>query len=1213
MHLKDLYFIGICITIIALFFLSGAEAKYLSAGMQINDDNPVLNVIEHDSQRIVLEIVVPGFYSTEHNIKGDVYQFLHIAGEMHTSEPGKPKLPTIIRKIAIPDDKDVQVSIIRQDALSYEGFNVFPVERPTTDSVSIDDFVKDEQFYRQHTMYPAKTVRYNGPGIWRDCRIIALKYTPFQYNPAQKLLRFYPYTRIEISFSGKSDVNVLERKRWEIRPGLWKSYKYLILNFEQYAKQNGLRKQTSSKKATPKYLIIGTDDLCCHVGSLVDWRTKSGIYTITERLSNIGSTAEAIKNYITQQYNDNGIEYVLLVGDVDDLPAYNGYGFLSDHWYTLIEGDDLYSDINIGRIVALTAMQVQHQINKVLNYELDPVVGDWPKRTILAAHEQSYPGKYTECKEQIRTYNYNFVQPIFDTAYPPEGGNNEQVEAAINQGRGITNYRGHGDTTSWSWAPQWTKSNINRLNNAGKLSVVLNICCLNAAMDSSSETLAESWGYGQYGAVGNLAATDPSYTVENHTFDKEIYKAVYDQGVRNIMDVINIAKNVIIDQSSNGQTNAKMYLWLGDPANMIWSNSQRPVTVEHSGMVPIGESEFEVTVTTMTQMPVENAQVCLWQDENAYYTGFTDSFGIATIPVNPTEVGMMSICVTGQNILPYEATIPTMVSGCGMITIKGSTHSCTDQVTIKLWDADLNSDPGAIDTVDILIVSESDPAGVTVTLTETEPDIGAFEGMVQFSPSASGPDTIKVGHGDLVQAIYNDEDCEGEPQQSTDSTTTDCIGPNISGVDVPNMTNVAAQIVWTTDEPSNSIVRYGKTSELGNEEIIEDLEINHEVILYGLEEDTEYYFEVESVDPYGNSTVFDNGGQYIRFRTKRMVFAFYDDFNFRKGWSINGGQWERDFPQGRGGGTPPFGGGNPDPEHDHTSGTGKVIGTDLTQDGNYDTGSISSITSPSINCTGMTGCQLNFFQWLNVGEGMIPFGDGDNAFIDISGNGGFSWVEIWRNTHDITDNEWKERNYDISFWADNKPNVKVRFRLEARAWMSAYSGWNVDDVLIRGYAHAGVPTATPTFNPTYTPTPTGQVATPTPTATYTATPTPPGPTWTPSPTLPADTPTPTRVPGDAPSVRIAGYWDSRIHASSGGIMQIIAIADTAQGVPADKCEVCYGGLPIGLEIPRYNEGVFWLTYLPIQPGAPQGKFLMELMPSLQTIEGNLWPYFIVGD
>ena len=91
--------------------------------------------------------------------------------------------------------------------------------------------------------------------------------------------------------------------------------------------------------------------------------------------------------------------------------------------------------------------------------------------------------------------------------------------------------------------------------------------------------------------------------------------------------------------------------------------------------------------------------------------------------------------------------------------------------------------------------------------------------------------------------------------------------PVISNVQTSDITDVSAMITWTTDKPSDSVVRYGETTSLGSELSDAALVTSHSLTLTGLSSDTLYYYEVESTDADAGTAIDDNGGAYYTFTT----------------------------------------------------------------------------------------------------------------------------------------------------------------------------------------------------------------------------------------------------------------------------------------------------------------------------------------------------------
>jgi len=101
----------------------------------------------------------------------------------------------------------------------------------------------------------------------------------------------------------------------------------------------------------------------------------------------------------------------------------------------------------------------------------------------------------------------------------------------------------------------------------------------------------------------------------------------------------------------------------------------------------------------------------------------------------------------------------------------------------------------------------------------------------------------------------------------TTADVPDTTPPVISGVQAIDVATASATIIWTTDEPADSVVNYGNTTTLGLTASDASLVTSHSVSLGGLDPATTYYYEVQSTDGAGNPASDNNGGLYYTFTT----------------------------------------------------------------------------------------------------------------------------------------------------------------------------------------------------------------------------------------------------------------------------------------------------------------------------------------------------------
>jgi hypothetical protein len=88
-------------------------------------------------------------------------------------------------------------------------------------------------------------------------------------------------------------------------------------------------------------------------------------------------------------------------------------------------------------------------------------------------------------------------------------------------------------------------------------------------------------------------------------------------------------------------------------------------------------------------------------------------------------------------------------------------------------------------------------------------------------------------------------------------TSNDTKAPKILSITTPSITTSAATIAWTTDEPSDSLVRYRKvgTSTLLSSPLNSSRTTSHSVALSGLTSKTTYEYYIRTTDAAGNMAV----------------------------------------------------------------------------------------------------------------------------------------------------------------------------------------------------------------------------------------------------------------------------------------------------------------------------------------------------------------------
>jgi len=215
--------------------------------------------------------------------------------------------------------------------------------------------------------------------------------------------------------------------------------------------------------------------------------------------------------------------------------------------------------------------------------------------------------------------------------------------------------------------------------------------------------------------------------------------------------------------------------------------------------------------------------------------------------------------------------------GTGIVTFDRLAYRAPDTMKLTLVDYDLAGQPTA--TISLRSSTETNAESVVVRASGTS---GLFTGNVATATGPALPDGIlQVGHGDLIQAVYQDAH---PPATNIFTVRADLLPPIITNVFVTNRFG-HAEVRWNTDEPAASIVRYGTNTLLRLAVTNTGFASSHIVPLTGLAPGTTNYLKVICADVAGNSSTNDNGGALFQFVAPRtpailLVDAFFDDVVF---------------------------------------------------------------------------------------------------------------------------------------------------------------------------------------------------------------------------------------------------------------------------------------------------------------------------------------------
>jgi len=673
--------------IFVIGFTASAQQIWHSPG-NFPESEPEITLNNSNINGFSIDLTINGFYTVSENTDVGKFDRIKLYREFEPSsmDIGSPQMPQIVKLIDIPSGATAKIKIANGDYVELEGFLPYPFQKPLKDGEKAEKFYYNETAYTLGGYYPEDIVTISESGIWRDLQVASLRISPIQYNPETQKLRVYKNITIEVEFEHGKEAD-FQKPATGISTAFDRIYSQNVINYDPALHIQDL----TDEEVGYKYLVICPEEAVDVIEPLINLRHSQGYKIQIMTISPSFRTPQDFKTLITSLYLSDGLEYVLMVGDANlsnpVVPMYywdaiSGEESYSDSWYTCVvpgNDNDYLPELAIGRYVYSNLSELEHQIEKTMDYLLYyDDSRDWFENSLLVAHGENYPQKYTQCKEEIRTYNYSIQNPEFSTIYGGAGGGNLDIVDYINGSScGLFNYRGHGSETNW---PQWsgwssfTATQVNAMTNQHRLFVIFDICCSNGNIITYySDCLSETFMKANYAASAIYAAINPSYTDPNHVLDKELYKAVYDDGVNNIGYVTNVAS---VDMMSGwgdiGKANFQMYFWQGDPAIDIWTHLPEVAEVTAPEIIHPGEDMVEITVE-VDGSPLEGAMVCL-QNNEVYSVAYTDVNGIVEVVFDPIpmNLGEMVLTVSGHNLAFYQDTLD-VIGGFG--TIEGTVTS----------------------------------------------------------------------------------------------------------------------------------------------------------------------------------------------------------------------------------------------------------------------------------------------------------------------------------------------------------------------------------------------------------------------------------------------------------------------------------------------------------------------------------------------------------
>jgi len=673
-------------TIMFLFIIIGYGQKSTTIKLVPNENKFEVKALK--STGLTIENSISTLYLNSINSQDGNFVSLESDGLIKIFDEGMPNIPLITKLIEVPQGANVELIVKSYDeeiiVLADYGFvdAIVPALRSQSKSEESVPFIKNETIYNSDRYVNSEVVQYIESGQLRATRIGNIVINPIQYNPVQNTLRILNNLVIDVNFLNADIEKTNALKRKYNTPYFNDITSGSVINYNE---KSGKELITQA----PTHMVIVSDRMFeAQLIPFIAWKIKKG-FKITEAYTDvIGTTTTAIKSYLEGIYNGSDpMSFVLFVGDVQQIPAWNGNtgSHVTDLRYCEYTGDNL-PEVYYGRFSAQNTTQLQPQIDKTLMYEqftmADPaylseaflVAGDDSSHELTWGNGQIYYGDTNYFNASNNVNGHIYYQPLDNNAV------HTIIINDMNAGLGFANYTAHCGPSGWS-SPSFSTSDVNALTNDEKYGVWIGNCCLSVKFDENECFGEAALRKANGGAIGDIGGSNSTYWDEDYWWGvglttsiiaeptyagsgRGAYDGVWHNLANETNDIstwypaqgqIQVCGNLAVEASTSGM---KEYYWeiyhlMGDPSITNFIGTPQAMTVTPTpGTLMLG-------MTSLNVSSAPYAYVALSQGGELIAAAMSDNTGNAslTFPNDALAVGDADLVVTCQNRIPYIGTI----------------------------------------------------------------------------------------------------------------------------------------------------------------------------------------------------------------------------------------------------------------------------------------------------------------------------------------------------------------------------------------------------------------------------------------------------------------------------------------------------------------------------------------------------------------------------
>ena len=579
---------------------------------------------------------------------------------------GSPDLPKFSRSVIIPDLASYQVEIVSSNSSEIKNIKIAPSKGNLIRNIDPSTLPFNQgSIYQSNAWFPENNSDLRTPHILADFRGQTVVFYPFQYNPVSNKLKIT--NQIEVVLRANPNATpenpYIRSASSSIRKSNEGLYSKHFLNYSS-SRYSPIAEQA-------RLLIITDPAFQSALDPLVLWKRQSGMNVEVITLAEAGGNVAGISNAIRSRYlSSDGLSYVILVGDISQIPSPTAYAGKSDPSYGFVLGNDTYPEVMVGRISAENVSHVQVQVDKIVQYEKSTLPVIHLGQSLSIASDEG-PGDDNEydwehqrvIRDKLNAYTYEVANELYDGSQglndAPGNPNASDVSEILNQGVGLITYTGHGSSTSLG-SSGFSNSQIDQLQNDGMLPFIWSVACVNGEFDNGT-CFGESWlranrnGQGTGAVAAFMSSINQSWNPPMAAQDEMVDMLTENIQTSDTRTFGGLSLNGCLKMNDEygtaGDEMTATWHIFGDPSMMVRTSIPLAMNVSHAPSVAIGSNGLSVNVD------VEGAKVAISQNGILLGTSYVQG-GFAWVDYpSISTIDPLLVTVTAFNRVPYQGDV----------------------------------------------------------------------------------------------------------------------------------------------------------------------------------------------------------------------------------------------------------------------------------------------------------------------------------------------------------------------------------------------------------------------------------------------------------------------------------------------------------------------------------------------------------------------------